>query len=719
MSCVTNTGTRTDSPALAVVSCCLAISAAGLSLTGCESYGQTCWSASTHFLSERPFLEVHRGYLHYLDTAEGLTAYCEETRELAASAGCADHHRTFVRCLGSVEPTSSEAGWAGKTLCEHEVFSLEACLDGVPFESGCDDALDDEGDGVADCYDPDCRYAGPCARYGTLRLIPQRGARDVDLLLVIDNAGSMAPAQDNLRASFGALLDPLRATVGGMPNLHLGVTSTDLGTEPFPLEHCEPGGDGGRLLIGDCANPSGAPYLVDVAPTGCAISREPGGACSAHDCDPAACDHEPSTTLVVDPDTGCPRCRNYAGESLEEALACIADLGTTGCGFGQPLEAMAQALDPASASNLGFVRPDAHLAVVFVSDEDDCSAASPQLFNDTETDIFSAMGPLTTYRCFEFGITCNIDARGAQGLRQHCVPRDDPSTLLHPIDRYVSLLQSIKDPTRLLLAAIAGPVTDSSDGIGHDAVVGRDDQDHPALQFSCSAGIYEATGGAVPAIRLVNLIDHFHRPTDALHHGEDLPPRAYLAICSPDYTPALADLGDTIGRRAGLQCLPAPPAGCADVGVEFGAPRAPTTCAVNERCLADCAVEDVFARGTEAETRRDVPPCLEVTADGTLAPGNTDRSRAYENGHPPRRDASLPVSACWHIRYNALCSRSNYAELVISRQQDPPPRSFAGVACHAIDTDEHLCHDGIDNDQDCLTDADDPCCQSAANCVEG
>ena len=51
---------------------------------------------------------------------------------------------------------------------------------------------------------------------------------------------------------------------GGLPNIHLGVTSTDLGTSPFPITFCEQaGGDGGKLLTGSCVNPTGVAYVVD------------------------------------------------------------------------------------------------------------------------------------------------------------------------------------------------------------------------------------------------------------------------------------------------------------------------------------------------------------------------------------------------------------------------------------------------------------------------
>jgi hypothetical protein len=60
------------------------------------------------------------------------------------------------------------------------------------------------------------------------------------------------------------------------------------------------------------------------------------------------------------------------------AFSCIAQLGPDGCGYEQSLEAMYRALDP--AVNPGFIRDDAALAVLFITDEDDCSARDTSLY---------------------------------------------------------------------------------------------------------------------------------------------------------------------------------------------------------------------------------------------------------------------------------------------------------------------------------------------------
>jgi hypothetical protein len=545
------------------------------------------------------------------------------------------------------------------------------------------------------CIDRPMKRAVPRPTLGSIISVPQSAERDVDLLFVIDNSGSMAAEQAMLQTQFSALMQQLYSLSGGLPNVHIGVTSTDLGTGMFPITYCEEaGGDNGRLLKNACAEPQGtSTYIIDVEPTSCDITKVDNGGvmtCSASNCAQANCDAiEPGTQLYTD-STGCPRCRNYTSGNLESVFSCVAGLGTTGCGFEQQLESMYKALDN-NPANTGFLRENAFLGVVFITDEDDCSASNPQLFDNTQTLIDSPLGPLTSFRCFEFGITCKpTDSRTAQGPRTECKPREDPGALLHPVSRYITFLQGLKDPQMLVVAAIAGPTN------GNAVNVGLDEYDQPDIQPSCTS-----TGGdAVPGIRIAKLIEAFNEPDDLAW--------AYLSICSSTFVTALEGIGRKIKTLLDYNCPGQPLRGCADVAMEFERPGDGQSC--NDTCAPTCEMIDVYERGTANETKVEVPPCLEVCANGRC-PGNTDRSLAYLGGHPEKRDPALPVTACWHIRYQEKCEQSNFAEVMVSRQQDPPPRSFSEAKCVLITKTEQLCNDGVDNDEDCLIDALDPDCQ--------
>jgi hypothetical protein len=179
----------------------------------------------------------------------------------------------------------------------------------------------------------------------------------VDFLFVIDDSGSMAEEQESLAQNFAALSGFLASGLGGRANVRIAVTDTDLdrpdrrGAFITPDDpSCE--GFGPVLSLGD-----------DATPTGRAVSPQ----------------------------------------SAAHALACLTRLGTRGGSREKGLEAMRLALscDGPNAAHFGaccvpgpegvpvydrncvdapdFLRPDATLVVVFLTDEDDCSdpAANP------------------------------------------------------------------------------------------------------------------------------------------------------------------------------------------------------------------------------------------------------------------------------------------------------------------------------------------------------
>lgn len=82
------------------------------------------------------------------------------------------------------------------------------------------------------------------------------------------------------------------------------------------------------------------------------------------------------------------------GDDVTEAVKCLAPQSICGCGYESPIEAMMQALaptgrwnDPAQTTR-PFLRDDAILGVVLMSDEADCSVLMPsglQYFTDDDT----------------------------------------------------------------------------------------------------------------------------------------------------------------------------------------------------------------------------------------------------------------------------------------------------------------------------------------------
>jgi hypothetical protein len=287
-------------------------------------------------------------------------------------------------------------------------------------------------------------------------------AQKVDLLFVIDNSNSMKDAQQSLAAGVGTLRAQL-AVDGQAPDLHVAVVSTNVGADPSRANGCDGDGDDGRLLV----------------------RRE----CTGID-----------GTFLIDEAGAADRVTNYTG-TFEDNLGCMLKLGTGGCGFEQPLESMRRALT--RPQNAGFLRDDALLAIVFVTDEDDCSASDPTLFSGEPSDpVDSELGPLSSFRCFDFGVVCEPGGREV-GARTHCRPAED-SPYLVPIATYVDFLRSLKpDPADVVVSAIAGdvsPVEVVAADIEPDGIA-----DEPLVAHSCES----ALGVADPPIRLSALIDAF------------------------------------------------------------------------------------------------------------------------------------------------------------------------------------------------------------------
>ncbi len=247
----------------------------------------------------------------------------------------------------------------------------------------------------------------------------------LDILFVIDNSGSMYNDQYALVTAAGdQLFAQLEAELGGMPDLHVGVISTDLGAGNYDISGCAEPGDNGRLLKG----PPDGPECPGI--TGNFLSD------------------------VDDGQGG--RLRNYQG-ALVDNFACLGRLGIEGCGFEQPLEAMKRALDGSNPENTGFMRPDALLLIAFLGDEDDCSAYDTGLFDTSQTELDSPLGPVSSYRCFEFGVVCDVDNPRVIGDKTGCEPRED-SAYITPLADYVAFLDTLKpDPALVMLAGIVPP----------------------------------------------------------------------------------------------------------------------------------------------------------------------------------------------------------------------------------------------------------------------
>jgi hypothetical protein len=197
------------------------------------------------------------------------------------------------------------------------VLAFAACGPGMR-----DDLGDDQGGG-----DDDGGGGGGGGGGGEARQCNQ-----MDIVFVVDDSGSMSEEQSNLATNFpmfATLLSNYRTPDGDPIDFRVAVTTTgkDLSytVSGFPFPFNEQGDDG--AFRNNCS--AASRWLDKTSP------------------------------------------------DLEQTLACRADVGTGGPSFEMPLLMSRWALDKrvTDGTNAGFVRPDALLAIVMLTDEDDTSTS--------------------------------------------------------------------------------------------------------------------------------------------------------------------------------------------------------------------------------------------------------------------------------------------------------------------------------------------------------
>jgi hypothetical protein len=315
---------------------------------------------------------------------------------------------------------------------------------------------------------------------------------------------------------------------GGTPDLHIGVISSDMGAgDGASIQGCSVGGTGDRGLL----------------------QNAPRGSCT----DTTLAAGARYISINLDPVTG-DRITNYGASSLADVFGCIALLGDTGCGFEHQVSSVRHALDPklAPLENAGFLRPDAFLAVILLTNEDDCSApAGSPLFNPTSAQLASMFGPTENFQCNEFGHLCQVSgklqapSRFVAATYDGCVSNDHG--MLDSVADFVATLRSLKsDPAKVFVATIAGPPTPYTVTLRTPPV--PDSGEWPAIQHSCGDpsgpdGIF-----ADPAVRLGQLSQSLGS------HG------VFESICNGDMSGPLDDIATLMADPLGPACIPAPAA---------------------------------------------------------------------------------------------------------------------------------------------------------------
>jgi hypothetical protein len=391
--------------------------------------------------------------------------------------------------------------------------------------------------------------------------IPVTVNRDLDLLFLVDDSPSMGDKQTNLAANFPKFIDVLNTIPGGLPNVHIAVVTSDLGSkgaaDPAPGPGIGTLGSGGCSGTGKAGNMqlfgapvSGGQYISDIG--------QPDGS----------------------------RVKNYTG-NLTDVFKTMAKAGAGGCGFEQHLEAVRQALQPSNATNIGFLRDDAFLAVIIIADEDDCSMAHSSLLVSNES---GPLGALQSFRCTRFGVTCDDNGTTSTtmnevGPKGRCHPNDD-SAYLTKVTDFVGFLKNLKkaDTSKVIVAGIMGTTEPFATELR--APPGTTTK-LPALAHSCT---YVGGDGkaevADPPIRMKFFLDQFpNRST-------------FASICQQDLSGGLTQIGDLLKTVIGDPCIE---------GKLVGPPY-------------ECSVSSVIDPGKPTQIETIMPKCNPEDGSGTTQP---------------------------------------------------------------------------------------------------
>jgi hypothetical protein len=456
---------------------------------------------------------------------------------------------------------------------------------------------------------------GPAVVVYEISLTP---VRKLDLVFMIDNSPGMAAKVTKMTARFPELLSALKdPTDGTYPDLRVAIIDSDLGTGgQYSAGSCGPNGSNGDSLFGDLGN-----FQMRGA-SSCGVTSDLPWL-------------EYSKGQAV----------NYSSvKDISQVFACLtANLGEVGCGEEHALQAFEFALllrsndiiarDPRQDA---YLRPDATLGLVFITDEDDCSAATNDgMFGDKA----ELRGESASLRCATRAHKCNgvnltnpppgypTTAPFATSF-SNCAARTDACpnqtdgtgmtdtsqpTSCSPLKDYKRLAAEIKslktDPSQILVAGIFGWPREGSEMASAlyriDLVPNPNSADtaHPQIYdywptcyepnhlpqssgFNADAWGWSAQGG----LRLAAFVDEF---------GES---GQKFSICESDFSNAMSNIGTAMARRLANVCVPS----------DFA--QGKTCMAYLYEPVVDASGTVTYVAGTNA-----VPECSSDTTTPTIA----------------------------------------------------------------------------------------------------
>jgi hypothetical protein len=322
----------------------------------------------------------------------------------------------------------------------------------------------------------------------------------LDLIFLVDNSRSMAQEQASLARNFPLFMQELEGR--GKLDLHLAVISSDVGAGGLNTDNCRGTGHAGVFRTGN----------------NCGLS-------------------DGATFLTIDKQGN----KNFTG-TLPDVFGCVATVGTGGCGYEHQLQSLRTALYRPEQQN--FLRPDAHLGIVLITDEDDCSGEP-----DATLYAGDRPGEAPNLRCATAGHVCggmDVPAAAFTAPLASCKPFEHAGDATSKKQRLINISE--------VVAQIKALKAGTGRQLIVSAIMGWDDRPGASYRIESSSGgldlapICAAPNDgpwSMPAVRLKNFVDAFGTLG------------SWHSMCEPDLAPAIQKIGGTIieGIAEGV-CLP-------------------------------------------------------------------------------------------------------------------------------------------------------------------
>lgn len=343
--------------------------------------------------------------------------------------------------------------------------------------------------GILACNEHPLSPLGDTLAVTTVEVSERLRSNDVDILWVVDSSPSMREEQAELGARFNEFVTALSELEA---NFRMAVVTTDLLTNPARAGQFRTG-PGFVTSLGCVEPPVELEYCEDLA------LEQPFLLASDYYLD----DFDPSIGL----DT----------TALARDFRCIASAGDCGGSFEMGLEALRASLNRETLAgvNENFLRDEAFLLVIFLTDEDDCSNNG------------------------SFTLTRDADCYAAER-------RGD----MVPVQEYYDFLVDIKggQEEKVLIAGLIGP----TDGLPPQTFQQLEDD---GVRFSCNSALGGAEGGTASARdgeRYRELIEFVGS------RGIE------ESICQGNFATALTNIGEILRAALDVNCLNKEPRTCLD-----------------------------------------------------------------------------------------------------------------------------------------------------------